>query len=337
MKPQFFQAFADYLADVVERYARDPAWKVYFRYLEPFNEPEGRRRKGNNQEGCHYDTEEVSRLIPLVDEALRKRKLGTKVVAIDGVPEAVSWYAKSLPASTLKLLAHLAVHPYETTRNPTPIPRTAKQFRDVAQTARELKMDVWASEWGPNLGTGSDLGVSLYTARMIMESVNLMGANAFVYWQAIDEARDWSLINVQWGKKSAFPISFSKKYSVLKQFTRLVRPGSVNIPLDAPDGCQLNTVAFYNPCRHRLFIFAVNQEAVTRQVSLKLSGFTTAWKNVPVTSTVYRTSLSEDYQGYTGPNINLGKTVSLTAFGRSLVTLQITNVMPATGGAQCKK
>jgi len=41
----------------------------------------------------------------------------------------------------------------------------------------------WVSEWGPLVCSGRDLELALYMARTIIESVNIMGASAWVYWQ----------------------------------------------------------------------------------------------------------------------------------------------------------
>jgi len=146
-----------------------------------------------------------------------------------------------------------------------PFPSSGAQVESSYQNARNLSLTVGQGsvglQWGPLYVSGSDLGVSLFMARQIIESVNYMGATAWCYWQPIDAYFLWSLINVtKWDNNGPGEIVFSKKYFVLQHFTWNVSPGSRAIAISSTVDCRHGAAAFYDPSTRSISIFAVNQE-----------------------------------------------------------------------------
>lgn len=76
LKVSQFQPFVDYLADVVQHFAR--TWEIRFQTLEAFNEPTSMWWKfGGPQEGCHIGNAEQNHIIPMLAKAMRVRGLTT--------------------------------------------------------------------------------------------------------------------------------------------------------------------------------------------------------------------------------------------------------------------
>lgn len=199
--------------------------------------------------------------------------------------------------------------------------------------------EVWVSEWGPLYVAGSDLGVSLFMARQIIESVNYMGATAWCYWQPIDSFFLWSLINVtKWDTQNPGEVVFSKKYFILQHFTWNVSPGSRAIPISSAVDCRHGAAAFYDPATRSVSIFAVNQQNAGRSVHFNLQSFRRVNTKSPVEFIHYRTSLLEDFaQVEPPPNATLAQPFRLPLLARSFSTVVITNVAPSNSPIFNKK
>lgn len=324
LQPKFYQGFADYLTDVVVQYKKQ--YGVEFQYLEPVNEPEKAWKKGGTQEGCAFTQQEFARLIPIVSDTMARKNISAKLVAMDGLPTASASYFFLSPGSVTSKLAMFHVHGYEAALRTSGFRYPAMEYTRAAAVAAQFGKELWLSEWGPDQAKGNDMGLALYMSRIIVQAVNLMRASAFCFWQPVDSTPEWALIHMSWDPKKPSNISVNKRFVALQQFSQLVPKGSVPVSLASPLVCFYCTVAFYDPCRKRLSIFVVNQQATDTPITVNVVGFKKAVGGVPTAFTLYRTSATENIAVVPNSNRALTQPLQFTAKAQSLSTLVVTNV-----------
>ncbi|CAI7883275.1 unnamed protein product [Closterium sp. NIES-54] len=181
MRPEYEDDFADYLTTVVAEFAK--RWGVTFDALEPFNEAlEGFWMVGKDHEGCNFNPPEMGRVIKYTSDSLQAKGLTTKLVGVDSWDGTTAQYFKEGVAAT-----------YE------------GRYGSIRDTGKKLGKEVWVSEAGALGKNGSFWDLSLYMARNVIESVNIMEASAYHVWQAYDFAAHWSCID--------FPPDYPPGYS----------------------------------------------------------------------------------------------------------------------------
>ncbi|CAI5461012.1 unnamed protein product [Closterium sp. Yama58-4] len=319
--PEYEKAFADYLTTVVAEFAK--RWKLKFDALEPFNEAlEGFWKAGKEHEGCTFNPPEMGRVIKYTSDSLKAKKVKTKLVGVD------SWdgMTAQLPQiANHELLTRINVHAYVNSYHDKTVAATyEKRFGTIRDTAKQLGREVWVSEAGALSKRGSNWDLSLYMARNVIESVNIMEASAYMIWQAYDFAAHWSCIDFP----PNYPANYTgemempranKRFWIFKHFTFLAGPGSK--PLKIGSDCWHGMSAFYNPGEKRVTVFVVNQKAEDRHVTINLDGFT---MNVGGTTKVVvrRTTWSTDFT----VKVYRKQVARLTVWGQSLASVTFTNV-----------
>jgi hypothetical protein len=134
------------------------------------------------------------------------------------------------------------------------------------------------------------------------------------YWQALDSG-GWGLIQSNPGENYLGPAN--RKYFILAQYARHIRPGLTII-----DGGEGNTVAAYDPARHKLVLVTVNY-GTAQWITYNLTNFPAAAGPVQRWTTI--TGGGPSYQP--GPSILLSQR-SFTAWfpTNSIQTFEIQNV-----------
>lgn len=195
-------AFVDYLVTVVDHFRRE--YGLTFATVAPFNEPrEVCWWAGTNQEGCRFRLPDQRRVMACLADALRasgladagvrlaasdenrvdravsslEAALGREVVVRYGPDGAPYAKLKGLPADDVSLIAHVSTHAYAGLGS-----RAA--LRAVADYAR---VPVWMSEVGYGDAPPSRVEGALHLASNVAADVNVMGAAAWVYWQAVED------------------------------------------------------------------------------------------------------------------------------------------------------
>lgn len=299
LRPEYFDDFADYLADVVKKFRDD--WGVTFRTVTPFNEPSARWwRAGNNQEGCGF-RDNQPQMVKLLGEALKARGLPTTVSVSDenSIAEALASLAK-FDDSALSFVSQLNVHSYN----------GKNRRKDFAAAAAPLGRTVWQSESGPlSWPGGNQMDVSLWMADVIIRDLIDMRVNAWLDWQIIDGGV-WGSIHVDYDVQTA---ERNKRYWMHAQFSRFIRPGATVI-----ESGHDSVLAALVPASQSLVMVILNAGDADRTYALDLSRFTLTQ---PVLR-VYRTSEDEDLARL--PDLAVGGTgapVTFVAKARSINTL----------------
>ncbi len=268
LRPESYSAFADYLTTAVQHF--HDAWGITFRTVTPLNEPaSGYWHFGNRQEGCGFSPVRQNEMIKQVGASLARK--GMTYTGVSGPEEtnidtSVSSFA-TYDSTARSYLSQVNTHTYQGTQ------RVALQAAAAAAGKR-----LWMSEVGDGDGTG------LKMARGIIADLREMKANAWIYWQAVDNGPGWGLFANALDGTANFGYTVNRKYYSLAQFTKFIRPGYQFVAID-----EKNSVAAYDG-RATLVLVTLSQDLrdqnITYQVDKLPAG---SWQVTP-----YRTSATEN-------------------------------------------
>ncbi len=296
LKPEFDAPFADYLAEVVRHFGDQ--WKVNFRDLEPLNEPSGDWWKfGNHQEGCLIERPHQNTLVKETAAALARRGIKLPVSASDesqiaqGV-DTLGFYDAAALASMNKINNHSY--------------GGGDRVR-LANFALSQGKDLWLSEYGDGDASGMEM------SRRIVEDINGLHPSAWCYWQVVDNAGGWGFLKNPLLDEVNTAYQINKKYYVMGQYSRFIRPGFAFIASGSP-----GSLAALDARSRTLVIVTTNSSDAATPLRFDLSRFSTlgAWAQLT------RTSASEEWAAL--PAIALaGKAVSYQATPHSVTTLVV--------------
>lgn len=320
-----YDDFADYLATVAVYFSEN--WGIDFKTLEPVNEPEATWwRAYNGQEGAHFSAQAQAQIINELATALNAQNSQVSISAMDaaGVGAALENYA-AYSTSTKQNMTQINTHGYHGTRE------EQNKLRNVA--AQDNKI-LWMSESDGGGGDepfaefthnpddilpGLDLSKRIYTVMRDMQPA------AWVFWQAVENWPNQIQINKNWGLiladmdgagSSPSDYRTTKKYHVMAQYTKYIRPGDRMIYIS-----DESTVAFFNAQNSRLVLVKTNHANNQLDFSVDLSRFNT----LPEAATSIRTSALENYQALTDAQIT-DNVLSYTLAPRSVTTFVVNNV-----------
>ena len=297
LKPTYFNAFADYLTEVVKHF-RD-SWGVSFRTLEPFNEPSaGWWTINNNQEGCGFKNEQNS-MVKILGRSLQTKGLSATTIAAadeNSIADAVTGIGK-YDDTALSFVSQMNVHSYNG--------KTSRAAYGAIGTQKAKRL--WQSESGPlTWPGGNQMAVSLWMADVIIRDIKEMKSNAWLDWQVLDGGV-WGSITPNYTAQTAVP---NKRFYMHAGFSRFIRPGSQIIDSDKD-----STLAALVPSTGNLVVVILNSQTTSRNYVVDLSRFNT----LPATASAYRTSPNEDLVKLTDIAITT-KTLTVTAMAQSINT-----------------
>ena len=292
LKTDYYDNFADYLSEVVLHF-RD-SFGVTFRTLEPLNEPVATWWASMGaQEGCHFDRNLQAQLLREVRTRLDAKGLtAVRLSAPDesSLDETVDTWA-SYDTATKAVVAQINTHAYSGTRR--------AELRAAA--TRDMKK-VWSSEID---GSGApqpfdvyphnhnDIVPGLDLANRITRDLKDMQVDGWVFWQAVESEQAQTSLNKNWGllhgdfQNGTETWSVTKKFHVMMQYTRGIKPGSTML-----EATHADAVAFVNATDRTLTIVQRNAGTTSSVYGYDLSTFPA----VGAVATAVRTSASENHQ-----------------------------------------
>jgi O-glycosyl hydrolase len=264
LKPGSEGAYAQYLAAIIKRlHDRD---HITLRYVSPMNEPDD--SFGDcGQEGMSVPVEQRAALVQALGNALARQAPYAKVVADETTADAIlaneapQWLA--VPGTT-RYLAAIAHHTYD-------FPNDALR-QLVVPIATRFSRPTWMTEICCYKGSGGvatsfgaqydpTMAQGLWLADQIYDDLTIAGDSAWYWWTALSPALGCdpkadpqciTSVNTQGFNDGLLyydqnpanhpisEISTTKRYFVLGQFSRYVRPGAVRHDVrDAPDGVRV--------------------------------------------------------------------------------------------------
>lgn len=278
LKPEYVDAFAEYLANVAAYINNELGIKVSS--ISPMNEPSTGYWFANSpkQEGCHVDPGEAqSNIIVATAKAFEEKGLGNvEIVASDETsPKMAVKSYKKYTDQAKSVIDRINTHAY-----------SLDWGSDLVELSETNGFNLWMSEVDGDGVAGKDageMGSALYIATRIIGDVNYLSPSAWVMWQAGDNHISSEGYN---GKQDSGPVDLTKgfwgatmvdhdnqkiiltqKYYAIGQFTRYICPGSTIIH------CEGNTLAAYDAEKKQLVIVSANVKETEMEYFFDLSEF----------------------------------------------------------------
>jgi O-glycosyl hydrolase len=295
---EFEAPFAEYLATVVSNLSVSD--QIKFDTVTPMNEPSARWWElGHRQEGTHMGVGQQMRTINLLRTALDRHGVQATIVASEDNDERSTYECVlAYDKPTLSNISHIATHTY-----------TANDSHRLRQLAEATGKILWVSEYGDGERSG------LLLARRIRNDIVEKRASAWIYWQFADNAGAWGLVNNRLdGRDSRYRLT--RKFHVMAQFSRFIRPGFRIIAADDND-----SLAAYDATRRELVVVSVNDQPAARHTVFRLNGVGTTAAN----AASHRTTSQEDVAPQAAIPVHEARFMA-TLPARSVTTFVISDV-----------
>ena len=299
LRPDCENIFAAYLATVVSNLTVLDGIK--FDFVTPMNEPlSSWWTYGGRQEGCHMSADQQARVVNELRSVLDSQNLTAGIAASDdndeqGTINSINGYGSALSNVTL-----IAAHTYN-----------ANNASGLRKLSARLHKPAWVSEYGDGDASG------LTMARRIHDDLANTGARAWVYWQFVDNARGWGMLQHPLNDGGKTNYTINKKFYVMGQFSQFIRPGFQIISVD-----DHHSLAAYDPAKQTLVIVAVNDSTNDLNIAYKLGKFAA----LPAAlSFVCRTSPAEN-QVSLAPITITNAAFAATLMPRSVITFVLNQV-----------
>ena len=274
LKPEYYEAFCDYLLDVCKHYKDE--YDIDFKTLEPFNEPISAYWNAlGSQEGCHFDPETQMTIIRMLYPKLKASGLNTVISASDetSLEHFLITQKKNRDAGEIwDKLGHLHTHTYTGTN---------EQRREVRELVSRSGKPFWQSETGPSGGSG--LESNLLLTQKLFDDMRYMRPQAWLDWQIMEEwNNEWCVLR---GNFKTQEYNIIKNFYVRMQITRFFKQGCTFVRTDCDQ-----SLAAISPDGKQLVLALLNTTDGSRSFNVNLEGMEKKMKKIEV----WRTSASED-------------------------------------------
>lgn len=180
---------------------------------------------GNAQEGCHFDRSSQSAFLPVMRSALVKKGLEKTIELSASDETCIASAEESLRSWTPEALSAVSQVNTHTYWGPS-YPRAK-----LAENANKLGKRLWQSEYGAGAAPPWEMPDALSMGTQIAADLNVMGARAWVYWQAVENLDGkpptpwWGLAQLSFGNGGS-GLRTGKQFWALAQFSRSIRKGA---------------------------------------------------------------------------------------------------------------
>ena len=281
LRPDKFQAFADYLSMYVRGYREHHGIDIYA--ISPSNEPDITVKYSSCWwTGEQFHTFLKDALIP----AFARDNVTAKLI----LGEHSHWTEDPvLPSlddpATEPRVDIVAAHAYAGADGHTPFVPLSLRTGNFVES-RRLKKTIWQTEVG---GDGPEIpGIrdALYWAKVIHTHVAEDGVSAWFFWWAVNTHDDrGALIHLDMEKQTF--VAANRLYSI-GNYSRFVRPGYVRLQTDIDPTPGVYISAFKGDASRTLVVVAINENDDARPLEAHLDGASAA------SASVFRTSESEN-------------------------------------------
>ncbi len=326
LRKDSYNAFAAYMADVVEHYAKEGI--VDFTSATPMNEPYTNYWGANSakQEGCHFDQgDSESNIIVAFKKELEKKaaaatdekvKNTLSSIILSGTDEtsidtAIDSYNK-LSSAAKKAIARIDTHTY-----------SGSKRAELSALAKQENKNLWMSEIDGASRAGTNAGemaAGLGFAQRILTDINGLKCSAWIMWNAVDlnvdannefdadsiedlrnmtndsgeimfdpENKGWWGIAI--GDHNNKELVLTRKYYAYGQFSRYIRPGYTIMGTSDPS----NTLIAYDKAGKKAVVVAVNTAGTDKTWKFDLSRFEAMGTKITANRTSGATEGGEDW------------------------------------------
>lgn len=224
--------FADYISSVIDHAIN--TLNIPIRYVEPFNEPDFGWKVGRaTQEGNHWDQNSMKIFLPILLNSLKAKNL-TQIVELS-IPD--SWSIREALASlnlfddvVYKANIHgygviLDENPYLSRLDSSYLSRLDEYVHKVRRKSNINK--IWMSESGGyGLGTAGVMQFAFY----VINHLNILEAEAWIYWQVLDQTPSWALMLISerypwWLSQYNYYPANTINFYTMQQFSNHIKKG----------------------------------------------------------------------------------------------------------------
>lgn len=252
LKPEYYEAFADYLVDVMVHMKEVEG--IEFLTIDPFNEPMTNFwGRNGGQEGCHFDVQSMSNFIKVLYPKLQASGLSTVISACDetAVGQQVADVRAFKNDGSLQMLGQINTHTYQ---------GNVVECCNLSALCAAEGIPLWMSEVGSG---GSGIQGNLNMANRLIRDMRYIEPIVWCDWQYIEEANDqWCLLQ---GSLTTGNVRRVNNYFVRNHFTHYIKPG-YTILTSTND----NTLAATNPEGTELVFVVVNPDAIKSHYNIDL-------------------------------------------------------------------
>lgn len=326
LKPEKYNAYADFLADVLGHFEKEG---LRFSYISPVNEPQWKwlcKFGEADQEGSPYTNLEIYRVMKALDSSLTAKKISSKIL----MPEAgtltylygggrknnaktanqIQEFWGKGSSYNLEGVSHLSrmigAHSYFTEDSDSSLVNIR---RNVADTAKKYGVDFWQTEYcmlndGFREGTKekrSAIDCALFLSKVIHYDLTVGNAAAWQFWNAFEPGKTdfdlrYYLIALQPDKDNHDgAYAAVKTLWALGNYSLFIRPGMHRLITEQSDhlseiaAAQKMMVSSFANDQGKLVIVINNYNHAPQRVRLDLKNFKN--KNL---FTAYVTAAGED-------------------------------------------
>lgn len=263
LKEDRYKAFANFLTEVVKHFKEE--WGILFRTLSIFNEPIAIWwYNANNQEGCYFDTDHQIKLLKEVIESLKEKGIeDITLSAPEGWSVFDSIYSYGIYNEEIKqAISQINTHAYF---------GDDYSIRVIRSIAEEEGKKLWMSEvtcGGTKEHDHEDMTSAIELANTICDYINGMGAQAWIYWQAVENESvklNHGLVHANFTGEEEYWLT--KQYFIFANFSKFIRKGAVII-----DCGNRNIVTAMDKEAETLTIVAVNDKDYSKELCFVLAG-----------------------------------------------------------------
>ena len=304
LKPEFYEAFCDYLLDVCKHYKEE--YGLEFKTLEPFNESTSNYWYNlGSQEGCHFTPETQMKIIRIIAPKLAASGLKTVLSASDETN--VASFTKVTKAyqsagDILDKVGQLNTHTYSGNNN---------ERKEAYQLVKAIGKPFWQSETGPSGKSNTSFESNLGLAQKLFDDMRYMKPQAWLDWQLMEESNEvWCLMRCNFSSQE---YKIVKNFYVRMQITQYFKQG-YSIVETGND----KTIAAINPEKTELVVAVINKSDQPNPINLNLKAF----KKIGEKVQIFRTSLAENCSAISGAEVKK-QSLIYSAPGLSLTTFII--------------
>jgi O-glycosyl hydrolase len=304
LKPEFYEAFCEYLVDVCKHYREQ--YGLEFKTLEPFNESTSNYwYNQGSQEGCHFTPETQMKIIRILAAKLQASGLKTVISASDETNiasciQVLKTYQSA--GDILGKIGQINTHTYSGNNS---------ERTEAYQMVRAFGKPFWQSETGPSGKSKTSFESNLGLAQKQFDDLRYMKPQAWLDWQLMEEANEtWCLMRCNFKSQE---YKLVKNFYVRMQVTRFFKRG-----LRLVETGNDQVLAAVNAEKSGMVVAIINPSDQSRPINLKIGIPLKSGKKIEG----FRTSLTEDCVRIPIPEVK-NKTIYYESPEQSLTTFLI--------------
>jgi len=304
LKPEYYEAFCDYLIDVCKHYKEQ--YNLEFKTLEPFNEATSNYWYNlGSQEGCHFTAETQMKIIRILAPKLAASGLKTVLAASDETN--IASCIKVLKAyqsagDILDKIGQINTHTYSGNNT---------ERVEAYQLTKSIGKPFWQSETGPSGKSKTSFESNLGLAQKLFDDMRYMKPQAWLDWQLMEETNEvWCLMRCNF---------ISQEYKIIKNFyvrmqiTRFFKQGYTLIETGNDE-----VLAAINSEKTEVVVAALNKSDQPKSFGLNSNAFKKSGEKI----LGYRTSQTENCMSISNMEVK-DQSMNYIAPGLSLATFVI--------------